>query len=122
VLACGALLSLAACDGAGDPSSAQSSGQNTSSSTSPPADGAVTLSWVAPTSNTDGTALTNLVGYHIYYGNSPAKLTQSIAISKATVLSYEISGLASGTWYFAVAADAANGSQSEMSDVGSETI
>ena len=34
------------------------------------ASGSVTLEWPAPTANTDGTALTNLAGYWIYYGTS----------------------------------------------------
>ena len=29
---------------------------------------ATTLNWTAPTTNTDGTALTDLAGYKIYYG------------------------------------------------------
>src|SRR5690606_15761687 len=34
-----------------------------------------TLSWVAPTQNTDGTTLTNLAGYRIHYGSSPSVLS-----------------------------------------------
>jgi hypothetical protein len=30
--------------------------------------GTATLSWSAPTTNTDGTPVTTLIGYHIYYG------------------------------------------------------
>src|SRR5580698_8272340 len=33
-----------------------------------PATGSATLSWTVPTENTNGTPLTNLAGYHIYYG------------------------------------------------------
>src|SRR5262249_7173953 len=32
---------------------------------------AVTVSWQAPTDNTNGTALTNLRGYKLYYGEAP---------------------------------------------------
>jgi len=63
-----------------------------------------------------------LTGYHIYYGTSEGALTQSIEASGATTTSYEITGLSSGTWYFAVAADAADGTESAQSDVGSKTI
>jgi hypothetical protein len=35
---------------------------------------------------------------------------------------YEITGLTSGTWYFAIAANAADGTQSAMSNIGSKTI
>ncbi len=84
--------------------------------------GTATLSWVPPTLNTDGTPVTTLSGYHIYYGTSPSALTQSVAISDATTTSYDMTGLASGTWYFAVAADAADGTESAMSVIGSKTI
>jgi hypothetical protein len=36
------------------------------------ANGSATLSWAAPTENMDGTPLTNLAGYQIYYGTSAA--------------------------------------------------
>ena len=79
-----------------------------------------TLSWAAPTTNTDGTPVTPLSGYTIYYGTSPSALSQSIPAS-ATATSYEITGLAPGTWYFAVAANAKVGTKSAMSNIGSDT-
>ena len=84
--------------------------------------GSATLSWDAPTVTTDGAPLSDLTGYHIYYGDSPSTLTQSVSVAGAATSSYEITGLASGTWYFAVAADAADGTQSALSDVASKTI
>jgi hypothetical protein len=84
--------------------------------------GTATLSWAAPTTNTDGTPVTTLTGYHVYYGTSAATLTKSVAVSGATVTTYEITGLTPGTWYFAVAADAAGGTESAMSTLGSKTI
>jgi hypothetical protein len=79
-----------------------------------------TVSWEAPTTNTDGTPLTPLSGYTIYYGTSPSALSHSIPAS-ATATSYEITGLAPGTWYFAVAANAKVGTKSAMSNIGSGT-
>jgi len=84
--------------------------------------GTATLTWEPPTQNTDGTPVTTLTGYHIYYGTSPGALTRSISVTGATTTTYEITGLASGTWYFAVAADAADGTESAQSNVGSKTI
>jgi hypothetical protein len=84
--------------------------------------GTATVTWEAPTINTDGTPVTNLSGYTIYYGTSQSDLTQSVVVSGAATLSYEITGLASGTWYFSVAADAADGTESAMSSVGSKTL
>jgi hypothetical protein len=96
--------------------------QNSVAAASTPVPGSATLSWDAPTVNTDGAPLSDLIGYHIYYGDSPDTLTQSVSVAGAATLSYEITGLASGTWYFAVAADAADGTQSALSNVASKTI
>ncbi len=62
-----------------------------------------TLSWGAPTTNTDGTALTNLGGYKVYYGTSSGVYTT--AVNVGNVLSYKVANLTSGhTYYFAVTA------------------
>jgi hypothetical protein len=63
-----------------------------------------------------------LTGFTIYYGTNQSALTQSIVVSGATTTTYEVTGLASGTWYFAVAANAADGTESAQSTVGSKTI
>jgi len=80
------------------------------------------LTWTAPTTNTNGTAVTALSGFTIYYGTSQSSLTQSVVVSGSGATTYTITGLSAGTWYFAVAADAADGTQSAMSNVGSKTI
>jgi Fibronectin type III domain len=84
--------------------------------------GTATLSWNAPTTNTDGTPVTALAGYHIYYGTSEGAMTLSVAAGGAATTSYEITGLTAGTWYFSVAADAADGAEGPPSDIGSKTI
>jgi hypothetical protein len=63
-----------------------------------------------------------LSGYHIYYGTTEGALNQSIIVSGAGTTSYEITGLSSGIWYFAVAAMAKDGTESAPSNVGSKTI
>jgi hypothetical protein len=45
--------------------------------------GAASLTWMPPTQNTDGTALTNLAGYRIVYGASASQLTQTIQLTNA---------------------------------------
>jgi hypothetical protein len=84
--------------------------------------GTATLSWNAPTTNTDGTPVTTLTGYHVYYGTAQGAMTQSVAVTGAGTTSYEITGLTSGTWYFAVAADSSDGTESAQSNIGSKTI
>ncbi len=99
-------------------------GSNGSGSGSPPVaqSDSVTLSWAAPTENTDGSALTNLAGFDIYYGNSTASLTQKISISSVGLLTYVVPNLNPGTWYFEVVAVNGAGVQSGPSSVVSVTI
>jgi len=84
--------------------------------------GTVTLSWVAPTDNTNGSPLTDLAGYHIRYGTSQDNLTQVIELAGTGTTEYEVSGLAPGTYYFAISAYTAMGDESVDSGVGSKTI
>jgi hypothetical protein len=83
---------------------------------------AATLSWDAPTANTNGTALTDLVGYRIYYGSSPEDLKQSVQIGTVGLQTYVVENLDAGTWYFAVMALASNGAESALSNIVAKTI
>jgi len=95
-------------------------------STSTPSAGdgsrAATVSWEAPTTNNNGTPLTDLAGYRIYYGSSPENLSHSVKISTVGLQTYVIDDLEAGTWYFAVRAVAANGTESTLSDIATKTI
>jgi hypothetical protein len=86
------------------------------------ATGSATLTWVAPTENTDGTALTDLAGYRIHYGTSASELTQEIDVAGTASTTYVVSGLAAGTYYFAVTAYSSVGSESAESDMANKTI
>jgi hypothetical protein len=85
-------------------------------------DGSATLSWTSPTENTDGTALTNLAGFRIQYGSSSTALTQTIQVANPGVATYVVTGLSSGSWYFAVRAYSSSGAESANSSVVSKTI
>jgi hypothetical protein len=87
-----------------------------------PATGSANLSWTVPTENTDGSPLTNLAGSHIYYGTSAGVWTSTIAVLDATQTSYVVSGLASGTYYFAIVAFNTAGDDSPQSNMASKTI
>lgn len=88
----------------------------------PPVSGSAVLAWTAPTTNTDGTALTNLAGFTISYGTSPSAMTQTIDVPNSTATGYTVVGLTTGTWYFTVTAYTSGGTQSAPSDVASKTI
>ncbi len=90
--------------------------------TSPATTANATLSWVAPTQNSDGTPLTNLAGYNIYYGTDSSALTQTIQVANPAALSYVITGLATGTtWYFAVTSYTSAGQESARSPTSSKS-
>lgn len=84
--------------------------------------GAATLSWTAPTRNTDGSSLTNLSGYRIYYGTSSGALTQTIQVSNASVSTYVVENLSPATYYFAVKAITSSGAESGLSNVASKRV
>jgi hypothetical protein len=88
----------------------------------PASTGSALLSWAAPTANTDGSPLANLAGYKIDYGTGAGALTQTVTISDPTATGYTLQGLASGTWYFAVADFTGGGVVSALSTVVSKTI
>lgn len=87
-----------------------------------PSTGAATLHWTPPTQNTNGSTLTNLAGYRIYYGTSSSALTQTINISSAGITSYVISNLSRGTYYFAITAYNSSGAESTRSTTVSKVI
>ena len=87
-----------------------------------PTNNSATLTWTAPTTNTNGSALTNLAGYEIHYGTNPSSLTNTITIANPGATTYVVTNLTTGTWYFAMSAYTNTGLASPMSNVGSKTI
>ena len=84
--------------------------------------GSAKLSWAPPTTNEDGTPVTDLAGYRVVYGQSAAELSQSLTIGSAAITSAVIEGLTQGTWYFAVKAYTSANVESNLSTVASKTI
>jgi hypothetical protein len=84
--------------------------------------GTAALSWQPPTQNTDGSTLSNLSGFKVSYGTSSTSLDQVVTLANPGLTSYVVTGLGSGTWYFAVTAYNADGVESSLSNVASKTI
>lgn len=84
--------------------------------------GSASLTWTPPMQNTDGSSLTNLAGYTIYYGTNPASLGSKVLITNPGVTAYLLGNLSGGTYYFGVTANAAGGAESALSNIGSKTI
>jgi hypothetical protein len=81
-----------------------------------------TLSWIAPTENSNGTPLTNLAGYRIAYGTSKTNLSHKINVNSAGLTTYVISNLNSGTYYFTITAFNSAGLQSKESNIVSAKL
>ena len=84
--------------------------------------GSASLAWTPPTQNTDGSSLTNLAGYTIYYGPGPTSLSNKVVIANPGLSTYLVGNLASGTYYFGITAYTTLGTESAMSNIGSKTI
>jgi hypothetical protein len=84
--------------------------------------GSVTLSWQPPSENDDGTPLSDLAGYKVYWGTSQGNYTNSIAVTNAGITSYVVEQLTPATWYFVTTAINSNGVESDYSNVASKTI
>ena len=80
--------------------------------------GSATLSWIPPTRNSNGSVLTGLAGYHIYYGTTP-ELGQSVTVANAGLTRYVLTGLTQTTWYFAMTAYDSAGRESDRTAVAS---
>ena len=77
--------------------------------------GSATLSWAAPTARTDGSPLTNLAGYTVFYGRMSGIYDYQIDINNPGILTYVVENLVSGDWYFALTAYDSQGLESDRS-------
>ncbi len=78
--------------------------------------GDVTLIWSQPVLNEDGTVLTDLAGYKVYYGTRPG--SYEIIVDVGNVTSYFVPDLMDGsTYYFSVTAYDRSGNESGFSQV-----
>ena len=86
------------------------------------ATGSATLSWIAPTLNEDGSALTDLAGFRVYYGRLPGGYTNSVTLNDPGATTVVIDDLASGDYEFAATAFNGAGVESALSAPASRTI
>jgi len=79
--------------------------------------GSITLSWMPPSENTDGSRLTDLAGYKIYSGIAQANLAPRVTLKNPGLTRYVVESLAPGEQYFAITAINSKGIESDLSDV-----
>jgi hypothetical protein len=84
--------------------------------------GSATVNWTAPTTNDDGTPLTDLARFRVLYGTSRSNLSQSLTVDDPTRRSATVNSLGTGTWYFAVRAVNSAGGESINSNIASKSI
>jgi hypothetical protein len=77
--------------------------------------GTALVSWNPPTNNTDGSTITDLAGFKIYYGRFPGEYDQTITINNSGLLSYLVENLASSDWFFVMTAFNKSGIESAYS-------
>lgn len=110
------LFLMAGCGGGGgsETTGLTASSSSTSGTSIGSGAGEATLSWEAPTTSADGSALTDLAGFRIYYGTaSPVSKAQGIDVGNTT--EHTLIGFNQGTYYFAVTAYDTEGNESELS-------
>jgi hypothetical protein len=115
-------LSVAACGNAGVSQGAATINNSNGGEGVTSGNGTATLTWTAVTQNTDGTLLTDLAGYKVFYGVSASAMNTVALLSDPTLTTYVVRNLPSGTWYFAVAAYTSSGTEGAMSNIGTKTI
>ena len=86
-----------------------------------PDDTQALLTWTAPTEYTDGTTLTNLAGYRVFWGQAAGQLTETAQVNDPAATSYTVTNLSPATWYFGIRAFTTQGAESAMSDIVSKT-
>lgn len=112
--------------GSGSDSGAPITDSNTSGSSSEVVKSAV-LSWSAPLTRVNGESIpmAELDQYVIRYGQDADNLSEQVVVTNAQAdaeMSYEVSGLADGIWFFTIQVQDTNGLISEPSDIVSKTI
>jgi hypothetical protein len=84
--------------------------------------GTATVNWSAPTGNTDGSTLSDLAGYRVYWGTTQGKYTNSVSLNNPGLTSYVVDQLTPATWYFVVTALNKSGVESSYSNVASKAV
>jgi hypothetical protein len=78
--------------------------------------GSVTLEWLPPESNTDGSYAGDLAGYVIYWGTEPGNYDQQVRIDNVGLTAYVVDSLKPSTYYFTATAFNSAGVESDYSN------
>ena len=84
--------------------------------------GSVTLSWTAPTENEDGSPLTDLDGYRLYWGKASGNYPDSITINNESITTYVVENIPSGTYEFVATSFNTSGVESRYSNPATKVV
>lgn len=88
-----------------------------------PGQSTITVRWIPPTKNTDGSTLTDLAGFTVYYGTSPTMSSNTVLdVPGAGVTSKVLSPLTPATYYIVMDAYNAAGVHSDKSAIFSKVL
>src|SRR5687767_5083120 len=76
--------------------------------------GSVTLTWHPPTENIDGSPLSDLSGYRVYWGTLEGDYPHSATLDNPGLASYVVEQLAPAQWFFVMTALTTAGAESEF--------
>lgn len=83
--------------------------------------GSAVLSWIPPTERDDGSALTSLSGFRVYWGTARDDYDFSVDVGPG-ITAYVVENLTPATWYFTMTAIDSQGVESRFSNVVSKTV
>ena len=86
------------------------------------ATGSIVVNWLPPTERDDGSPLTDLAGYKLYWGTALGHYPNLASIPNPGVATYVIDQLAPGTYYLVATAYDSHGIESGYSDVVTQTV
>jgi hypothetical protein len=86
------------------------------------ATGNAVVRWTIPTTNTDGSPLSDLTGFRVVYGRTSTTLDQTANVNNPSLSVFTVENLVSGQWYFAVYAVNSRGVTSEISNLATKFI
>jgi hypothetical protein len=86
------------------------------------ASGMVTLSWLPPTRNDNGSPLKDLAGYRIYLGRDPDVLSRVIVLNNPGLTRYVVDNLTTANWHFAMTSFNRKGQESKRSETVSKRV
>ena len=84
--------------------------------------GSALLTWMPPSQNTDGSALTDLAKYKVYWGPTQGNYPNSTLINDPAATSYLVDNLVPGTYFFVVTAVNTQGAESQFSNAASKIV